>query len=164
MKNKNIIFIGTNGAGKTTLANKLYSKGYHYFKLSPLAEYNLAAEILTLDSNNVVFDRWSVVDLVIYRNDRKMLNNLNHRIEEFNKHNLVVFLHQGLKMFDGAYFQEDGQKRVIARPDLEVAHATDQEYDHLYGLLANKGLNIIKLQARGDIETMINYILERVKL
>lgn len=161
---KNIILVGTNGAGKTTLANKLYGKGYHYFKLSPLAEFNQSAEILTLDSNGVVFDRWSVIDLVIYRNDREMLDKLlKYRVEEFNKHNLVVFLHQGSNIYDGNYNVDDGQIRVVERPDIESARLIDTEYNHLYHYLSTNNINIIKLQARGDIDSMIQYILEKVK-
>lgn len=160
---KNIIFIGTNGAGKTTLANEMYRKGYHYFKLSPLAEYNTVAELLTLDSNGVVFDRWSVIDLMVYRNDKVMFNNLKHRVDEFNKHNLVVFLHQGLSIFDGKYSSNDGETRVVHRPELESAHMIDREYDRIYSLLRNIGVNIIKLQARGDLESMSNFIIQEVE-
>lgn len=161
---KNIILIGSNGAGKTTIANQLYLHNYHYFKMSPLSDNNNVSELLTLDSNGIVFDRWSVVDLMVYRNDSNMFNNLKHRVEEFNKHNLVVFLHQGETIYDGTYSKIDGTIRVVARPDIESAILIDSEYNKLYLQLFNLGINTMKLTSRGDIEVMINYILERVKL
>ena len=164
MISKNIILIGSNNSGKSTIANELYLQGYHYFKLSPLPDpdnhYHSLA--ITTRGSKVVFDRWSVVDLYIYRGYTGMLNKVLENPEKFNQNNLVVYLKQKIdETYD--YKRYDGTKRSVERPNLEELKKIERRYQITVDLLKSSGINILTVGSRDGVVNIIKTIKQKLE-
>lgn len=159
MINKNLILVGSNNSGKSTLAKELMTHGYHYFKLSPLPspEQHYHSLSITKKGSRVVFDRWSVVDLFIYRNYQEYLRTLDKDIPYFNQHNLIIFLKQNID--EGYYYERfDGNERVVIRPELKELILLEEKYQDLLNTMENKGYNILTVPAKTNMNTILGMI------
>lgn len=164
MNNKNIILIGSNNSGKTTIANELYLQGYHYFKLSPLPDpknhhHSIA---ITRVGSKVVFDRWSAVDLYIYRGYTTMLDTVFSDIKIFNDNNLIVYLEQKIdETYD--YKQYDGTHRSVERPNLRELLGIEKKYKIVVDSLIQEGVNVLVVGSRDGVTNIISRIYKKLK-
>lgn len=151
----NIILVGPNGSGKSTLSHELYLRGFHLFKLSPHSNNNNVQVGLAMQGSNIVFDRWSVVDLIVYRQDYTLFNMVKKNAKTINNNNLIIFLENDLE----DYNVNDGESRVINRPDKEELVKVYSKYNKVKELFLIHNIIYYTVKVRKDINKTLGYIL-----
>lgn len=154
---KNIILVGVNGAGKTTIAKELYKVGYHMFKLSPLSDTNQSSYFLTMMKNGIVFDRWSVIDLAIYRGDTTLLKQVKHNASIIKNNNIFIHLMQ-LEPLDIKDYN-DSEDRVVPRPRTSTLQSLQNKYFRYIKELSDVGIKFINVVVKQDLKITLEYIL-----
>lgn len=156
----NLIFIGANGAGKTTLANYYYKQGYHQLRISPLAKNVEVSVALTLSDLDLVLDRWSVVDIAIYRQNFDLLKKLP--IKLFNKYNLIFFLEN--PQYED-YDSSPNDSRVVQRPSVNSVVVLNNHYKQMVLELESLGIKVhhIRVDSVSATTDRINNIISDAK-
>jgi len=144
----NIILIGTNGAGKSTLATKLYKEGYHIFKEAPKGHNHALAATLCLTDHNIVFDRWNVLDRLIYENEDEYINLILKAPHVINKNNVIIYMRNDATPYDDS----EDPTRSVQRPTYEQRQKLDMEYAKHLGTLHRAGIIFYYLDVRPEIE------------
>lgn len=144
----NIILIGTNGAGKSTLANRLYKEGYHILKEAPRGNNHAVMATLCLTDNNIVFDRWNVIDRLIYEEESEYLNLILKAPNVVNKNNVIIYMRNDAV----PYSDEEDPSRSVQRPSYEERQKLDMEYAKHLGTLHRAGIIFYYLDVRPEIE------------
>ena len=154
---KNIVLIGVNGVGKTTIAKELYKMGYHMFKLSPLSDTNQSSYFLTMMKNGIVFDRWGVIDLAIYRNDETLLKQVKHNAGIIKNNN--IFIH--LMLSEPIQFRDynDSEDRVVPRPPIWALQSLQHKYFRYIKELSDVGIKFINVIVDQDLQITLDSIL-----
>lgn len=160
MNDRNVILIGPNGSGKTTFAKMLYKLGYHSFKLSPLSDNIEHARAIPLLPLKIVFDRWSVVDKVVYADDSRLLDGLTpYDIMRLNSNSVIIYLRGDLI----PYSKDDGEVRVVPRPaESEISYVRDK-YEKVVDICVNLGINIHTLISVGSVKDDFMQIINIIK-
>lgn len=155
---KNIILMGANGAGKSTLAHVFYHKGYHMYKLSPLAPDNLPSLHFALTANNLVFDRWGPVDLAIYREEKELLQEAIESVDRINECNIIFYL-ENYNEYDESF----SQYRVVQRPKSEDLFNYIQKYRQYVKVMSEAGIQIYFIRVDEDATKTLKQIEEIIK-
>lgn len=153
---KNIIFIGANGAGKTSLANLMYHKGYHLMKLSPLSNDNEIYIKLFSEPSGIVFDRWSPIDLAVYRRDESLLTEVRRQAETLNKTSILFYL-ENFNEYDDSF----DVARVVQRPKQDKLWDYIQAYRNYIQILVAAGVHIFWIHVKADANETLN-LVERI--
>lgn len=154
---KNIILVGINGAGKTTIAKELYKVGYHMFKLSPLSDTNQSSYFLTMMKNGIVFDRWGVIDLAIYRGDKTLLKQVKHNAGIIKNNNIFIHLMQPVPLDFKDY--NDSENRVVPRPPISTLQDLQHKYFRYIKELSDVGIKFINVIVEQDLKITLENIL-----
>ena len=156
MKKKNVIFIGANGAGKSSLTQKLYHKGYHTFKLSPLANDSTVSFTIAMNKNSVVFDRWSPIDLAIYRKEEHLLQEVIEYRDQINDNNIIFYLENF-----NEYDESNNDLRIVQRPKYADLFKHIRLYRNYVMVLRDAGLKIFHRHGGSDADKTLESI-ERI--
>lgn len=154
---KNIILVGINGVGKSTIAKELYKIGYHMFKLTPLSNTNQASYFLTMMKNGIVFDRWGVIDLAIYRKDETLLKQVKHNASIIKNNNIFIHLLQPEPIQFKDY--NDSEDRVVPRPPIWALQNLQSEYFRYIKELSDVGIKFINVIVDQDLQVTLDNIL-----
>lgn len=144
----NIILIGNNGAGKSTIANRFYKQGYHVLKEGPRgsSKFHAAFATLCLTDYHLVFDRWNVVDRLIYEKEEQYLDLIRHSVDQVNRNNVIIYMVNETV----PYYNEEDPTRSIQRPDLKTKLDLDNQYEAVVNKLHKLGFIIYLLVVRPD--------------
>lgn len=159
---KNIILVGVNGAGKSTIAKELYKRDYHLFKLSPLSNTNQASYFLTMMKNGIVFDRWGVIDLAIYRNDETLLKQVKHNAGIIKNNNIFIHLLQPEPLTFEIYC--DSENRVVPRPPISTLQSLQNKYFRYIKELSDVGIKFINVIVDQDLQITLDNILKVISV
>jgi len=155
---KNIIFIGANGAGKTSLAKLIYQQGYHLMKLSPLSDDNEVYIRLASEPFGIVFDRWSPIDLAVYRHDESLLTEVRRQAEILNKTSIIFYL-ENFNEYDDSF----DVARVVQRPNQDQLWDYIQAYRNYIQILVAAGIHIFWIHVKQNADETLTGIERIIK-
>lgn len=155
----NVILIGTNGAGKTTMATRLYKDGYHMFREAPMGNHHAPAAMLCMSDLHIVFDRWNVIDRLIYEEENQYLDIITMDPKLINRNNVIIYLQNDVVPYDGAM----NDSRSVQRPSEKTRKDLDKAYYEYTLLLSKKGIMVYHVKVFKDVEDTYRLIKSIIK-